>query len=81
MSFLALSTGDFSALKTLFLGTMDRCEAEQISVSLPSLRVGSIDDDIMRRLAGIRRTGATLAPKRAANACATSSTRASPKKG
>ena len=63
VSFLALSTGDFSALKTLFLGTMDRCEAEQISVSLPSLRVGSIDDDIMRRLAGIRRTGATLAPE------------------
>lgn len=63
VSFLALSAGDFSALKTLFLGTMDRCEAEQISVSLPSLRVGSIDDDIMRRLAGIRRTGATLAPE------------------
>ena len=63
VSFLALSTGDFSALKTLFLDTMDRCEAEQISVSLPSLRVGSIDDDIMRRLAGIRRTGATLAPE------------------
>ena len=32
-------------------------------MSLPSLRVGSIDDDIMRRLAGIRRTGATLAPE------------------
>ena len=63
VSFLALSSGDFSGLKTLFLGTMDRCEAEQISVSLPSLRVGSIDDDIMTRLAGIRRTGATLAPE------------------
>lgn len=63
ISFLSLSTGDFSALKTLFLHTMDRCAAEQVSVSLPSLRVGSIDDDIMRRMAGIRRTGATLAPE------------------
>ena len=63
VSFLSLSTGDFSALKTLFLGVADRCAAEQVSVSLPSLRVGSIDADIMARMAGIRRTGATLAPE------------------
>lgn len=63
ISFLSLSTGDFSALKKLFLETTDRCTQEQVSVSLPSLRVGSIDDDIMQRMAGIRRTGATLAPE------------------
>ncbi len=63
VSYLSLSTGDFSALKTFFNATIDRCAAEQISVSLPSLRVGSIDDSIMERMAGIRRTGATLAPE------------------
>ncbi len=63
ISYLSLSTGDFSALKTLFMDTVDRCAEEQISVSLPSLRVGSIDDSIMQRMAGIRRTGATLAPE------------------
>lgn len=63
VSYLSLSTGDFSALKTLFMTTVDRCAQEQISVSLPSLRVGSIDDSIMERMAGIRRTGATLAPE------------------
>ena len=63
VSFLSLSTGDFSALKELFMGSVDRCAAEQISLSLPSLRVGSIDDAIMGRMAGIRRTGATLAPE------------------
>lgn len=63
VSFLSLSTGDFSALKTLFNDTMDRCTREQISVSLPSLRVGSIDDSIMERMSSIRRTGATLAPE------------------
>ena len=63
VSFLSLSTGDFSGLKGLFLSSCDRCAAEQIAVSLPSLRVGSIDDDIMRKVAGIRRTGATLAPE------------------
>ncbi len=63
VSFLSLSTGDFSAIKTLFLTSKDRCAAEQISVSLPSLRVGSIDEDIMAAVASIRRTGATLAPE------------------
>lgn len=63
VSYLSLSTGDFSALKTLFMSTVDRCAQEQVSVSLPSLRVGSIDDSIMERMAGIRRTGATLAPE------------------
>ncbi|MCL1940252.1 MAG: TIGR03960 family B12-binding radical SAM protein [Desulfovibrionaceae bacterium] len=63
VSFLSLSTGDFSALKELFMSTVDRCAREQVSVSLPSLRVGSIDDAIMERMAGIRRTGATLAPE------------------
>ncbi|SIO27637.1 TIGR03960 family B12-binding radical SAM protein [Halodesulfovibrio marinisediminis] len=63
LSFLSLSTGDFSALKELFMNTVDRCAQEQVSVSLPSLRVGSIDDDIMDKMASIRRTGATLAPE------------------
>ncbi|MDR0338807.1 MAG: TIGR03960 family B12-binding radical SAM protein [Desulfovibrio sp.] len=63
VSFLSLSAGDFSALKELFLDATERCAAEQVSVSLPSLRVGSIDDAVMERMAGIRRTGATLAPE------------------
>ena len=63
LSFLSLSTGDFSALKTLFTQCVVRCRAEEISVSLPSLRVGSVDDEIMTQMAGIRRTGATLAPE------------------
>ncbi len=63
LSFLSLSTGDFSNLKELFLSCIDRCDAEQVSVSLPSLRVGSIDDDIMRKLSSLRRTGVTLAPE------------------
>ncbi len=63
ISFLSLSTGDFSALKTLSLGVLDRCAREQISLSLPSLRVGSIDDEILERMADVRRTGCTLAPE------------------
>ena len=62
-SFLSLSTGDYSALDTLFTRSFDRCATEQVSISLPSLRVGSLSPDIMARMATIRRTGATIAPE------------------
>ena len=63
VSLLSLSTGDYSALDTLFDTVFDRCAAEQVSISLPSLRVGSLSERIMGRIASIRRTGATLAPE------------------
>ncbi|MBD5557015.1 MAG: TIGR03960 family B12-binding radical SAM protein [Desulfovibrio sp.] len=63
ISFLSLSTGDYSALKTLCGATLDSCAREQVTLSLPSLRVGSIDDEIMGRMAELRRTGVTLAPE------------------
>lgn len=63
VSLLSLSTGDFSGLKTLCATVLDQCADEQISLCLPSLRVGSIDDEIMRRMSDVRRTGMTLAPE------------------
>lgn len=63
LSLLSLSTGDFSALGGLFRQTVPRCAAEQVAISLPSLRVGSVTPEIMAAIAGIRRTGATLAPE------------------
>lgn len=63
ISFLSLSAGDYSALKTLCSSTLEHCADEQISLSLPSLRVGSIDDSIMERMSRLRRTGVTLAPE------------------
>ncbi|QGY40858.1 TIGR03960 family B12-binding radical SAM protein [Pseudodesulfovibrio cashew] len=62
-SMLSLSTGDFSALDTFFSRSFDKCASEQISISLPSLRVGSLSAPIMERISSIRRTGATLAPE------------------
>jgi radical SAM-linked protein len=63
LSFLSLSAGDFSALEGLFDAAAARCAARQVALALPSLRVGSVNDSIMARIAGIRRTGATLAPE------------------
>ncbi|MDD3311804.1 TIGR03960 family B12-binding radical SAM protein [Pseudodesulfovibrio sp.] len=62
-SMLSLSTGDFSALDTFFTRCFDQCAAEQIAISLPSLRVGSLSAPIMERISSIRRTGATIAPE------------------
>jgi radical SAM family uncharacterized protein/radical SAM-linked protein len=63
VSFLSLSTGDYSCLDGLFQRTFARCQERQVSVSLPSLRVGSVSTDILDLIARIRRTGITLAPE------------------
>jgi len=63
LSFLSLSTGDYSALEELFSQSFERCRSEQVAISLPSLRVGSVSERIMGLMASIRRTGATLAPE------------------
>ena len=62
-SFLSLSTGDYSALDSLFSETFDRCAAEQVAISLPSLRVGSISERLMDLMTRLRRTGVTIAPE------------------
>lgn len=63
LSFLALSAGDCTALKTMHENAVDLCRREQITLGLPSLRVGSVDDDIIANMASIRRPGCTLAPE------------------
>ncbi|BBD09042.1 TIGR03960 family B12-binding radical SAM protein [Desulfovibrio ferrophilus] len=63
LSFLSLSTGDYSALEELFSQSFERCRSEQVAISLPSLRVGSVSERVMGLMASIRRTGATLAPE------------------
>ncbi|WP_027369920.1 TIGR03960 family B12-binding radical SAM protein [Desulfovermiculus halophilus] len=63
ISFLSLSTGDYSQLEALFNQSLARCQKEQVAISLPSLRVGSLSPRLMRSMASLRRTGATVAPE------------------
>lgn len=63
LSFLSLSTGDFSSLEALFLSSYRKCLEEQVSISLPSLRVGSVSAELMALMGRIRHTGLTLAPE------------------
>jgi radical SAM-linked protein len=63
MSLLSLSTGDYSGLGPLLRILMDKHEDGRIAVSLPSLRVDSLDPSWFEEIKRVRKTGFTLAPE------------------
>jgi radical SAM family uncharacterized protein/radical SAM-linked protein len=63
LSFLSLSSGDFSALESLFEQSSARCLADQVAISLPSLRAGTLTPRMLSLMSRLRRTGATVAPE------------------
>lgn len=65
LSFLALSIGDYSCLGELVVSLMRQLAPKRVSLSLPSLRVGSLDDAVVEEILRVRKTGFTLAPEAA----------------
>ncbi len=63
LALLSLSTGDYSCLSDLLIQLMDTFAKEKVSVSLPSLRVGTLTPEIMEQIKRVRKTGFTLAPE------------------
>ncbi len=63
VSFLSLSAGDYSCLTELIVTFNRRFEPERVAISLPSLRVGSLNQTIIREIQKVRKTGFTLAPE------------------
>jgi len=63
LALLSLSTGDYSCLGTVLPQLMDRFADEAISVSMPSMRVGTLTQDLMDQIKRVRKTGFTLAPE------------------
>jgi radical SAM-linked protein len=63
LSFLSLSSGDFSALESLFEQSAARCLSDQVAISLPSLRAGTLTPRMLSLMSRLRRTGATVAPE------------------
>jgi len=63
LSLLSLSSGDYSGLGPLLRILMDKQERERIAVSLPSLRVDSLDSSWFEEIKRVRKTGFTLAPE------------------
>ncbi|HSQ78004.1 MAG TPA: TIGR03936 family radical SAM-associated protein, partial [Nitrospirota bacterium] len=63
LSLASLSSGDYSAIQPLVVELMEKYRDGRISVSLPSLRVGTLTPEMIEAIAGTRKTGFTLAPE------------------
>ena len=63
LALLSLSTGDYSCLSTTLPQLMNRFASEAISVSMPSMRVGTLTPNLMDQIKRVRKTGFTLAPE------------------
>ena len=63
ISLAALSAGDYSSIQTLVPDLMRSYRDSRVSVSLPSLRVGTLTAPMIEAIAGTRKTGFTLAPE------------------
>ncbi len=63
ISFTSLSAGDYSSLLPLIREFNSRFSCRNISTSLPSLRVGSINRDILEEIKSVKKTGFTIAPE------------------
>jgi len=63
VSLLSLSTGDYTFIEELLTGLMGRFAEENIAVSLPSLRVGTLSARVAGEIKRVRKTGFTLAPE------------------
>ena len=63
ISLLSLSSGDYCSIGQLLKELMDRQSEEKVAISLPSLRVESMDPEWFDQIKRVRKTGFTLAPE------------------
>lgn len=63
LALLSLSTGDYSCLSDVLVRLMDSFAGRQVSVSMPSMRVGTLTPEVMEQIKRVRKTGFTLAPE------------------
>jgi len=59
----SLSSSDYSCIKTVLKELFNRLTTLNTSISLPSLRVDSLDEDIVKLLNAMRQSGLTIAPE------------------
>ncbi len=63
LALLSLSTGDYSCIEQLIKQLMDTFASDYVSVSMPSMRVGTLTQEVMDQIKRVRKTGFTLAPE------------------
>jgi len=62
-SLLSLSIGDYTYIQPLLQALVGHYSDRRIAVSLPSLRVGTLDETMIAAIRRVRKTGFTLAPE------------------
>lgn len=62
-SFTSLSAGDYSCLLQVVKEFNRRFSKDRVALSLPSLRVASINRDLLKEIRTVRKTGFTIAPE------------------
>ena len=63
LALLSLSTGDYSCLPGLLCALVDEFLPRRVSLSMPSMRVGTLTAEVMEEIKKVRKTGFTLAPE------------------
>lgn len=63
VSLLSLDTGDYTLIDPLTKELLNQTAEQRVSLSLPSLRAGSLTDDVIRDIRRVRRTSFTIAPE------------------
>ncbi|MGQ9671349.1 MAG: TIGR03960 family B12-binding radical SAM protein [Desulfosoma sp.] len=63
VSLLSLSTGDYCQLGWLLHTVMRDMERRRVALSFPSMRVGTLSQELMECIRRVRKTGFTVAPE------------------
>ncbi len=63
LSLLSLSTGDYSCIEPLMTRLGERFTRQHNAISLPSLRVDTLSDEMIDLIKSVRKTGFTMAPE------------------
>ncbi len=60
---VSLSSSDYSCIRELLLALLQRVDTKRTHISLPSLRVDSLDDSLVSLMQSLGREGLTIAPE------------------
>ena len=63
LSLLSLSTSDYSQFEEMAVDLMDMCKAQNVALSLPSLRLDTFSFKVLQEIQGYRKSGLTFAPE------------------
>jgi radical SAM family uncharacterized protein/radical SAM-linked protein len=63
VSLLSLSSGDYSAIEPLMGRLMGTLAEKRVALSVPSLRVDTLTDEMIAQIKRVRKTGFTVAPE------------------